>query len=325
MKKLLYKWCSILLPLLLGIGLVAYKYNDFTPAQMQQMRLHFRNADYFFVGLSLFIALFGFISRAYRWKYTLGYLGYQPSFSNKLLAVCISYFVNLTIPRSGELTRAIVVNKYENIPFDKAFGTIVAERVVDLLLFFLFVVLALLFECNTLSNYLLSKTPLDLVLSFFAILAFFSFLIVWAWKYSKWKAIQWLKSKIAGLVEGIFSIWRMPGRRPFLYHSLFIWATYLLMFYVMIFAMPETSSIGFGAVLMAFIFGSVAVGFTNSGFGAYPVLVGEILVLYGVDNIAGNALGWLIWISQTLLIVILGTASFLLLPFLNRNKSMASA
>jgi hypothetical protein len=91
------------------------------------------------------------------------------------------------------------------------------------------------------------------------------------------------------------------------------------MFYVTIFALPETSNIGFNAVIIGFIFGTLAVGFTNSGFGAYPLLVAQIFVLYGVSSTAGTAFGWLVWTSQTLLTLILGGLSFLFLPFLNKK------
>lgn len=320
MNKRLSKFLSIALPLLLGLGLVVYKYNDFTPEQIAEMKMHFRHADYFYIGLSLFIALFGFLSRAYRWKYALNYLGYHPTFHNNLLSVCISYFVNLTIPRSGEISRAVIINKYEKVPFDKAFGTIVAERIVDLLIFFLVVLVSLAVQFRVLKEFILSKIPLqDLVILFFIGCGLMVIFIL-LWIYSKMRIVLELKKKVAGLAEGILSIWRMPHRVPFILHSLFIWFTYLLMFYVSIFALPETSDISFEAVTMAFIFGSLAIGFTNSGFGVYPVLVAEVFILYGIPETAGTAFGWIVWISQTLLMVLLGALSFLLLPVLNRSK-----
>ena len=320
MKATISKWLSIILPLLLGFFLIVYKYNEFTPAQITEMKGHFRHADYFYVIFSLIIALFGFLSRAYRWKYAIEYMGYTSRFHNNLMAVCISYFVNLTIPRSGEISRAIVLKKYEDVPFDKAFGTIVAERIVDFAIFLLFVLISLIFQFNVLKGFILAKIPIDKLL--LLALAAFGLLIVFLiiWIYSKWKIIEKLKQKIAGLQEGMLSVFKMPNRMPFLFHSFFIWITYILMFYVSIFALPETSSIGFGAVITAFVFGSLAIGFTNSGFGAYPLLVAQIFFLYGVPDTAGTAFGWLVWISQTLLILLLGLLSFIMLPVLNRNK-----
>ena len=132
--------------------------------------------------------------------------------------------------------------------------------------------------------------------------------------------IERLKTRVAGLTEGFMSTFKMKDRWAYLFHSFFIWFTYFLMFYVTIYALPETSNIQIGAVMMAFVFGSLAIGFTNSGFGAYPLLIAQIFLLYGISNTAGTAFGWLVWISQTLLIVMLGLISFILLPILNRNK-----
>lgn len=319
MKKKIGKWLSIGLPLILGIYLIYYKYNEFTSEQILEIKSYFKNANYFYIFLSLFIALFGFLSRAYRWKFALEHLGYKTRFSNNLMAVCIGYLMNLTIPRSGEFSRALILKKYENIPFDKAFGTIVAERVVDTLIFLLFVLTSLLLQFNVLKGYVLAKIPIEklAVLALIGFVGFIAFLLIWL--YSKWKIITILKEKFSGLIEGMSSILKMQNKWAFLFHSFFIWFTYILMFYVTIFALKETSHIGFGAVIIAFIFGSLAVGFTNSGFGVYPLLVAEIFMLYGVPDTAGTAFGWLAWTSQTVLMVVLGAISFLFLPILNRK------
>lgn len=284
------------------------------------MKGYFKNANYFYISLSLVIAIFGFISRAYRWKFSIEHMGYHSNFSTNLMAVCIGYFMNLTIPRSGEISRAIIIKKYENIPFDKAFGTIVAERIVDLILFFLFVITAFILQFKVLKNFVLDTIPLEklIILGIIGFTGFILFLLLWI--YSKWKFILFLKEKLSGLMEGMMSIVKMKQKWPFLFHSLFIWFTYLLMFYVAIFALEETSSISLGAVVTAFVIGSLAIGFTNSGFGAFPLLIAQIFLLYSIPETVGTAFGWLVWISQTILTISLGGISFLLLPLLNKNK-----
>jgi uncharacterized protein (TIRG00374 family) len=236
------------------------------------------------------------------------------------MAVFIAYFMNLTIPRSGEFSRALILKKYENIPFDKAFGTIVAERIVDFLIFFLFVIISFILQFKVLKDYILAKIPVGalVILFFIGSIGFIMFLLIW--KYSNWKILLKIKEKFSGLTEGMMSIVKMKHKWKFLFHSLFIWFTYILMFYVTVFALEETSNISFGAVIIGFVFGSLAIGFTNSGFGAYPLLVAEIFLLYGIPDTAGTAFGWLVWISQTLLVIILGALSFLLLPIFNRSK-----
>jgi len=319
LKNQVSKWLSIVVPFLLGIGIIIYQYNSFTENQIIEIKSYFRNADYFYISLSLFIALFGFWSRAYRWKFSLEHLGYKTHLHNNIMAVCIAYLMNLTVPRSGEVSRALVLKKYENIPFDKGFGTILAERVVDLLMFFLFVFIGFVFQFNVLKDYVLEKVPFEklILLFIFGTIAIIVFLLIWI--YSNWKIVIKLKDKFSGLIEGMTSILKMKNKWAFLFHSLFIWMSYLMMFYVTIFALKETSDIGFGAVVIAFIFGSLTIGFTNSGFGFYPLVIAEIFMLYHVDKTAGIAFGWLAWTSQTLLMIVLGGLSFLLLPILNRK------
>jgi hypothetical protein len=92
------------------------------------------------------------------------------------------------------------------------------------------------------------------------------------------------------------------------------------MFYISIFVIPETSHIPFGAIITSFVVGSIAIAFTNSGFGSYPFLISKILLFYSISETAGNAFGWIVWTSQMVLLAFLGCLGFLLLPFLNRSK-----
>jgi glycosyltransferase 2 family protein len=319
LKASIRKFLSLTIPLLIGLGIIYYQYTTLSQDELEKIKISFVKADYFYIFLSLFIALFGFWSRAYRWKFALNHLGFQTKFHNDLLTVCVSYFVNLTIPRSGEISRAALLKKYENVPFDKGFGTIVAERIVDLMIFFLFVIVAFLLQFEKLYQFLIEKLPLEKILYLLAggIIIFILFILVWI--YAEWKIIQKLKNKLSGLIEGMTSILKMKDKWNYIFHSFFIWFSYLIMFYVTIFALPETSNISFDIVIMGFIFGSLAVGFTNGGLGAYPLAIAMIYSLYGIPNEVGVAFGWLVWVSQTLLTIFLGLLSYLLLPILNKK------
>jgi uncharacterized protein (TIRG00374 family) len=314
------KIASLTIPLFIGIGLIYYQYTSLSHEQLENIKMYFKNADYKFVFLSLLISLMGYWARSYRWKYSLNHLGYETKFRNNFFAVCVSYLVNLTIPRSGEITRAVLLKKYENVPFDKGFGTIVAERVVDLLIFLLFVFVAFILQFNTISAFIFENiAPSKLILIGIIGLALgLVFLLIWF--RSNWKIIGKIKEKFAGLLEGMTSILVMKNRWKYLFFSFFIWFSYLMMFYVCIFAIPETSDIAFSIVIMGFIFGSVAIGFTNGGIGAFPISIQTVLLLYGINKGAGAALGWIIWTSQTLLTIILGLSSYLLLHFFNKRK-----
>ena len=320
MKASIRKFLSLSIPLLIGLGIIYYQFTTLSSDELEKIKISFVKADYFYIYLSLFIALFGFWSRAYRWKFALQHLGYHTKFHNDLLTVCVSYLVNLTIPRSGEVSRAMLLKKYEDVPFDKGFGTIVAERIVDMLIFLLFVAVGFLLQFDTIYQYLVNNGVEFETLIWAGILVFVVFVIfVLVWIYAEWKIILKLKQKLSGLIEGMQSILKMKDKWKYIFHSFFIWFSYLAMFYVTIFALPETADISFDVVVMGFIFGTLAVGFTNGGLGAYPLAVASILSLYGISEGIGTAFGYLIWVSQTLLTIFLGLLSYLLLPILNKK------
>ena len=320
MKTRIRKFLSLTIPLLIGLGIIYYQYTTLSSDELEKIKISFIKANYFYIYLSLFIALFGFWSRAYRWKFALQHLGYKTKFHNDLLTVCVSYLINLTIPRSCEISRAALLKKHEGVPFDKAFGTIVAERIVDMLIFLLFVAIGFLLQFDTLYQYLINngvqfETLIGLLVAGFVL--FILFILIWI--YAEWSIILKLKQKLSGLIEGMQSVLKMKDKWKYIFHSFFIWFSYLAMFYVTIFALPETSEISFDIVVMGFIFGTLAVGFTNGGLGAYPLAVASIFSLYGISEGIGTAFGYLIWVSQTLLTIFLGLLSYLLLPLLNKK------
>jgi uncharacterized protein (TIRG00374 family) len=321
LKKQIRKWLTVLIPLLIGIGIIYYQYTTLTAEEIDKIKISFEKANYYFILLSLVIACLGYWSRAYRWKFALNHLGYETKFSNNFFTVCVSYLVNLTVPRSGEISRAALLKKYEDVPFDKAFGTIVAERIVDLLIFFLFVLIGFVSQFDKIYQFLLNENASFQSLILTAIVGvflFFGFILIWI--YAEWQIILKLKKKLSGLVEGITTVYKMKDKWNYIFHSFFIWFSYLMMFYVAVFALPETSEINFDIVIMGFIFGSLAVGFSNGGLGAYPFSIALIFSLYGITKDVGTAFGWLVWTSQTILTILLGLISYVLLPVLNRNK-----
>lgn len=311
---------KIALPLLLGVFLIWYSYNKFTPEQLQEIKNQFKKANYGFVALSVFFGILSNLSRAYRWNYMLAPLGYKPKFSNNIMAIYITYLMNLFIPRSGEISRALVVNKYENVPFDKAFGTIISERVADFIILLCFITAALLLQFNLISDYLAESIDLFKVYILIGIAVPIVFLFFYFLKKSNSTLSLKIKSFLFGLKEGILSIFKMNKKWAFIGHTIFIWLMYVLMFYLMIFALEETSHISITAIITAFVVGSITIAFTNGGFGSYPFFIAGILLLFGVPETSGTTFGWLVWTSQTVMVIVLGGLSFLLLPVLNKAK-----
>ena len=183
----------------------------------------------------------------------------------------------------------------------------------------MFVGIAFILQFEKLYSFISAKIALEKILVFFGIAITVGIGFVFLWIYAEWKIIIKLKEKLSGLLEGMLSIFKMKDKWKYIFHSFFIWFSYLMMFYVTIFALPETSHMSFDVVVMGFVFGSIAVGFTNGGLGAYPLAIAMIFSLYGISKDIGTAFGWLVWTSQTLLTIFLGLLSYLILPVLNKK------
>ncbi len=323
MKKASTKWFAIIFPLLIGVIIIYYQFTTLSFLEIQNIKQSFTKANYNYIYISFVLSTLGYWLRAYRWKYSLNHMGYYTHFKNNFATVCISYLVNLTIPRSGEISRAALLKKYENVPFDKGFGTIIAERIVDFLIFLIFVAIGFVLQFETLYNFLLKRNVSFKSILLFAIIGFLLFIaFVLIWIYAEWNIVKKLKKKLAGLTEGVFSVYKMEKRWQYILYSFLIWITYLLMFYITIFALPETANLSFSIVIMGFIFGSLAVGFTNGGLGAFPLSIALILSLYGISNQDGTAFGWLVWVSQTLFTIVMGLISYIMLPIQNKDKKL---
>jgi len=116
------------------------------------------------------------------------------------------------------------------------------------------------------------------------------------------------------------SVLKMKKKSVFIMHTFFIWTLYVLMFYVVTFALPETSHLPFGAIIVGFVIGGLSMALTNGGLGTYPVFVASAFILYGVNNNPARAFGWIVWTSQTLMVLVFGGLAMIILPIYNRKK-----
>ena len=301
----------------IGIFLIYYSYSRFTSEQLDEIGEYFKQADYTFIALAVLISLISHISRAYRWNYMLEPLGYKPRFLNNFMAVSVAYIMNIFIPKSGEISRAVVINKYENVPFDNALGTIISERAIDVVFLMIYTTIALMFQFDALYNYMIelidpSKFYLGIGGLIMIMIIFFLFM-----KISNSGLRKKIKQFYLGLKDGVLSVLHMKKTRAYLAHSILIWGLYLLSFMISMQALEETSNIEFGIILITFVVGSFSFAFTNSGFGSYPFFVAGILAVFAIPETVGTAIGWIIWMSNIASIILLGGLSFIFLPFYN--------
>lgn len=316
MNSTLKKSLKIILPLVLGGFLVWYSLSSIS---ISTLVTYFQNANYWWICLGLFFGILSHLSRAYRWKFMLEPIGYKPKFTNSVLAVLVGYLVNLAIPRAGEVSRAAVLTNYEAVPFEKGFGTIVAERIADLIMMLFIVLITLFVQFDFIYN-LLTKNfdPTKIIVMIVGLIVAFYIFTQYIKKAKKGFALK-IKTFVTGLVEGVTSIFKMKNKWAFIFHTVFIWAMYVAMFWATIPAI-DGLQVPFGGILIGFIAGGFSIAATNGGIGLYPIAVAGALALFGIPEEPATAFGWIMWTAQTAMIIIFGGLSFLVLPIYNKNK-----
>lgn len=233
----------------------------------------------------------------------------------------VAYLANLGIPRSGEILRATALSNYEKFTFEKVFGTVVAERAIDLLLLLSFIALSLFLQFELIWQLLGLDQFNPLYLLVLGLIALFTFLLLrrLVWQSQHLFALK-IKKIISGFYEGIATLKTMEKKGWFIAHTLFIWIMYLAMFYVIKWALPDTHNMTWAMVIPAFVAGGLAISATNGGIGIYPYTVALVLGSFGITQETGLAFGWIMWSSQTLMIVVFGAISFFALPLVNSKS-----
>lgn len=313
--------------LALAGGLMWYVFKDLPIAELLDT---FRQADYQWVIVSGLLAMVAHWSRAYRWRMLMEPLGYRPSIFNATLAVWMGYFANYIVPRMGEVTRCGSLQRTDGVPFEKSFGTVVAERVFDVLTLVVLIALNFLLEFDRLSGFFMdffgSKVGggggsnvllLTLAAGALAVLALGVFLYN---RFGERIRQHALAQKIAqfakGLVAGLLSIRQLRSPGLFLFHTVLIWTMYYFMAYVLFFSIPETANLGMLAGLTVLVLGSIGMAApTQGGIGAYHVLVGNVVMLYGLSQKAGITLATFIHGTQMITILLIGGLAFLIALF----------
>jgi uncharacterized protein (TIRG00374 family) len=326
----------------LGIGIffIWLFLRNLTSEQKNDIINAIKIADYSWIILALVLGLASHWVRAVRWRLLMEPLGYKPKKINVFIAVIVGYLANLALPRLGEVSRCGVLTRTEKIPFNQSFGTVITERVIDILSFIILFFLMLFTMSSKISSYVQVKVyepmqdKLNLSMSFsgyLALSALFAFLILLALvlafrkKLHKTKIYAKYVDLIKGFVQGMKSLTRISHPYKFFTYTVIIWILYLLMSYVVFFSLPETSTLSIGAGLVVLVFGSIGGMLVQGGIGIYPAIVAETLSLYAISATTGYAMGWLIWSSQNVMILIGGLFSLLLLNTFKRKGNDKSA
>lgn len=327
MKKKILSAIKYVVFLGLGIFLIWWQLGQMTEIEKNQFVESLKNIHYIYLLPVVIMAILSHLSRAIRWKILIEPMGYHPSTSNTFYSVLCSYLANTFVPRAGEILRCTLLSRYEKIPFPKLIGTIIIERILDTVSYFLFIAITFLIQIKTVSAFIKEKiTAISsreesissgvkiAVVAGIALILFFSVKFIFK-KYKGHSLVGKLKKLQTGLKEGFLTIIHLKRKKEFIAHTIFIWAMYLLQVYVGFFALSETSHLGIEAAFSVLSLSTLAMIISPGGIGAFPVAVQQVLLIYNLDNVS---FGWLIWGVNTSIIIILGIVSFGLLIYQNR-------
>lgn len=288
----------------------------------------FKQANYTWVSISLGIALISHIFRALRWEQLLGAMQYYPGTTRTLSAVLIGYFANFLVPRMGEVSRCGSLQKTADIPFEKSFGTVITERIVDLLGLLILVGLTFLVEWKPIQQFLFPnfKIPSALNLGGLASGAVALLTLLWVKKdtlltyWERFTTNSSIGKKLLGWVLGIRSIQEVSQPGKFIVYSLAIWIAYFANTYTLFLAFPVSANLGLSAALAVLVMGTFGMATpTQGGIGAYHSLVASALGFYLIPLKEATLLATFFHGTQMALILLLGGLSFLLTLFLPKK------
>jgi len=327
MGKRLNQWLRILLSLGLGILIIWLTVRKLTDDDRSKMLAAWQRADYLVLLLAPAIGILSNFFRSERWRMLLTPMGKTPSMGNTFHSVSVMYAANLLFPRLGEVTRCTLLWKVEGIPVERSIGTMVTERLLDVVSMAVVGGLLFLVEHDRMGG-LFSKTfglkessdalwlfPLGGI-----VLALLGYSLLRAFRHRP--MVARIISFLRGMKDGLLSIRKVQNKGLLLLHTVLIWVCYWLMIQTSFYALPETAGLSFTAGWSCMFFGGIAMAATQGGVGTYPLALREMLLLFAVSAPVGYALGWMVWSVQTLTVLIGGGISLI---WLNISSAKSSA
>ncbi|MBP9186871.1 MAG: flippase-like domain-containing protein [Bacteroidia bacterium] len=318
------KWLKSILLSVLGLLLLWLALRNLP---LQQLGAQLKQANYWLIIPVFVVTLLGYIVRIKRWQLLYNNLQFKVPFKTMWVALCAGYLVSYVVPRGGEITRCLIVKRYNNVPFTQSIASVIVERLTDTFCLLFLIVSILVFNVHQTSSFFMDNIiqPITNTLHFNGIL----FVVILG---------------IAALVGGYFLINKKVSNSTwvnqfidalksmvllkqkwfyFLFTSL-IWVGYFLMTYIWIFAFDESHSLNAQQVFVVMIIGTIgkSVPIQGGGMGAYHYLVAQAFLLFGVSLVVGNALAIIIHGTQTLFTLITGSTAYLMLMYDEKGRNL---
>jgi uncharacterized membrane protein YbhN (UPF0104 family) len=328
MQKKLLLVLRYALFLALGIVLVWFPIHKVTPDQWVQIKGALRQARYILLLPICLLYLLSHWSRSVRWKIMMQPLGYKPATLNVFYSVMVGYGANLILPRLGEVLRCTLLGRQEDIPIEQLLGTIIVERLIDVVCLFVVFFLAFSLQAGELNDFFLSQLRgkpgqnnhllLWFALSFVLVAVLVIYLFI---RFKEHKLVVWARKIVAGMWAGIVKVRLIKKKGWFFFHTVLIWSLYYACTRLGMYSFRELDGLGAKEALSVLGVGSIGMVVTQGGVGSYPLLVQRTLMFYAIPGGIALAAGNLLWIVPTVLIIVVGGASFVLLASKTKRTS----
>jgi uncharacterized protein (TIRG00374 family) len=315
--------------LLLAAALVYWAFSG--NVDTESVWTEIKSSKFEWIGVAVLIMLLSHWARALRWVLLLEAMGKKVPTKHSFFAVMSGYLINSVTPRMGELARCALLKKTDDIPIEKSLGTVVTERVFDLLTTLIVLLIAIMVQYELIQDLLESQLknaqfppwliPAVLVIGILSFLLFVRIFNRHKEKYTEHKVLGKIIAFLDGLIEGAKSISKLKKPGLFLVLTALIWVFYLLVGWMLFYALPSTELLGAKAALTTLLLGVLAVIIpTPSGAGTLHVLIPAGLALYGIDKSDGVAYATLSHGLQTVVFILVGGISIFLSSRISKQK-----
>lgn len=291
----------------------------------------FKGLNYYWIFAMAITFTFSNVLRALRWNMLLKPLGRSPRFVNTFLTTMLGYFANLGLPRLGEVLKPVTLAQYEKIPVEKVLGTIVVDRIMDVICLLTIIGIAFTLEFDKLWGYLqanmggeeesdgLLSNPITLGLGAIGLVVL-GVAFIFRTKIMQTKLFHKVVDMAKGFWAGIISVKKLENPPLFIFYTVMIWVAYYAMYYMYLPAFEPTAHLGLTAALLIFVFGAFGIVIPSpGGMGSYHYLVIAALAIYGISDGDAFSFANFSFFSTQIVNIFFGLIAVIFLPMINKN------
>ena len=318
------KWLKHIFLAAAGLALLSIAWRNLP---LHDLGRQLYTANYWLIIPVFAVTLFGYFVRIQRWQILYKNLNQKVSTRSAWISLSAGYLVSYAIPRGGEVTRCLLVKRYNNVPFSQSLATVIMERLMDIVVLFLLVLsisvlnvqqMTTFFQANIFYPLVQTITLTKVIVLGVIGVVLLAFMI----KYinTKKQDKNWVDEFLSTCKQLVF----LQGKWAFLAYTLLLWFSYFMMTFLWVFAFAESAQMPIAQVFVIMVIGTIgkSVPIQGGGMGAYHYLVAQAFLLFGVGALTGNALAIIIHGAQTVYTILTGSIAYGVLLYDEKNRNL---